>query len=210
VQIRNKKVEAFLKSPACSVLLGLIWGAFSVVRGQALLARFDFIELLWLIYNMTISILFLIRIRPSIVSMDLLHWVVALITSFSGFFFVSQVEIDGTFLSSVADVLMVVAIILGVVTAWILGRSYDFLPALRQVKTQYAYQIVRHPMYLSSLMIKIGYVLKSPSLYNAIVLVIVILLYDRRARYEEEIMSHNDTYTGYLQQVKYRFVPGLY
>jgi len=84
------------------------------------------------------------------------------------------------------------------------------LPALRHVKTQYLYTIVRHPMYLSSIIIKLGYALKNPSVYNILFLAVVIILYDRRAKYEEDIMSHDNSYVDYLQQVKYRFIPGIY
>ena len=41
-------------------------------------------------------------------------------------------------------------------------------------------------------------------------LAVIIILYDRRAKYEEDIMSHDNSYVDYLQQVKYRFVPGIY
>ena len=109
-----------------------------------------------------------------------------------------------------ADVLILFALFLGIVAALILGRSYDFLPALRHVKTEYVYQIVRHPMYLSSIIIKLGYVLKNPSIYNTLLLMVIIVLYDKRAKYEEDIMSHNNSYVDYLQQVKYRFIPGIY
>ena len=72
------------------------------------------------------------------------------------------------------------------------------------------YQIVRHPIYLATLVLRLGYVLKNPSLYNAVLLLLVAVLYDRRARYEEDILSHDRSYVEYLQQVKYRFVPGVY
>jgi protein-S-isoprenylcysteine O-methyltransferase Ste14 len=65
-------------------------------------------------------------------------------------------------------------------------------------------------MYLSSIIIKLGYVLKNPSVYNFLLLMVIIVLYDKRAKYEEEIMSHNDSYVAYLQQVKYRFIPRVY
>lgn len=142
--------------------------------------------------------------------MDLAHWVVALITSFSGFLFSREIANGGAVLSYAADSLVVFAIVLGIVAALILGRSYDFLPALRHVKTGYAYQIVRHPMYLSSMIVKLGYVLKNPSVYNAFILLIIIALYDRRSKYEEDIMSHSSSYVAYLRQVKYRFIPGVY
>jgi protein-S-isoprenylcysteine O-methyltransferase Ste14 len=210
MQTRKTTIESFLKSFAFSVLLCFIWGSFSVLHGQALLERFEFTRLLWFAYNVTVSLLFLIRARPSVVSMNLIHWAVALITSFSGFLFSRQDMNIGPILSFSADSLIVLAIILGIVTALILGRSYDFLPALRQVKTGYAYKIVRHPMYLSSIMIKLGYVLKNPSIYSICLLMVVTILYDKRAKYEEGIMSHSDSYVSYLAQVKHRFVPGIY
>lgn len=209
MEIRNTTVESFLKSFAFSFLLCLLWGAFTFIQAQAILKGFDFTELLWLVYNVTISLLFLIRIRPLAVSMNPVHWTVALITSFSGFFFLRGGTNNYALLLT-ADVLIYSALLLGIVTAIILGRSYDFLPALRYVKTKYVYQIVRHPMYLSSIAIKLGYVLKNPSIYNAVLVGVIIVLYDQRAKYEEEIMSHDDSYKGYLQRVKYRFMPGIY
>jgi hypothetical protein len=58
--------------------------------------------------------------------------------------------------------------------------------------------------------LRLGYVLKNPSLYNVALLLVVAILYDRRARYEEDILSHDRSYVEYLQQVKCRFIPGLY
>ncbi len=71
-------------------------------------------------------------------------------------------------------------------------------------------QIVRHPIYLSALLLRLGYVLKNPSLYNVALLLVVAVLYDRRAKYEEDILSHDHSYAEYRQQVRYRFVPGIY
>ena len=78
------------------------------------------------------------------------------------------------------------------------------------MRTWGVYQIVRHPMYASSIIIKLGYILKNLSVYNFALLVALIILYDRRARYEEDIMSHDDSYVEYIKQVKYRFIPGIY
>jgi protein-S-isoprenylcysteine O-methyltransferase Ste14 len=109
-----------------------------------------------------------------------------------------------------AEVLIGLAIALGIWSALLLGRSYDFLPALRGVRTEWLYQIVRHPMYLSSMVIKLGYVLKHPSIYNLLIFAIVVVLYDKRAKYEEDVMSSDVSYRNYLRQVRYRFIPGVY
>lgn len=210
MEIKNNTIESFLKSFAFSFLLFLFWGYFCLIGIQALLKGFDLIQSLWLIYNVTISLLFLIRVRPTVVSLNPSHWIVALVTSFSGFFFSRTGANHNSVLLFVVDSLIIFAVFLGIMTAFILGRSYDFLPALRNVKTQYVYQIVRHPMYLSSIVVKLGYTLKNPSIYNILFLMVITVLYDKRARYEEGIMSHNSSYVDYLQQVKYRFIPGIY
>ena len=210
MEIKSTKVESFLKSFAFSFLLCLFWGYFCFTSIQVLLNGFGFTQLLWLIYNLTISLLFLIRVRPAVVSMNPVHWIVALVTSFSGFFFYSTGVNHDSVLLFIADGFIILAVFVGITSAFILGRSYDFLPALRGVKTQYLYKIVRHPMYLSSIIIKLGYVLKNPSVYNVLFLAVVVVLYDRRAKYEEGIMSHDSSYADYLQKVKYRFLPGVY
>lgn len=209
MEIKNTKIESFLKSFIFSLLLCLYCGFFALNHARAILKGFDFFELLHFIYTATTALFFLIRIKPSVVSMNPIHWVVALITSFSGFFFFKE-ENTNPILLFTADVLISFAVLLGLAAVLILGRSFDFLPALRHVRTEYIYQIVRHPMYLSSIIIKLGHVLKNPSIYNTLLLVVITVLYDKRAKYEEDIMSHNNSYVDYLQQVKYRFIPGIY
>jgi protein-S-isoprenylcysteine O-methyltransferase Ste14 len=203
-------IERFLKSFALSFLLCLVCGWLTFLSGRALVSRFDVTEAMWLVYNAVVSLLFLIRSTPSVVDMSPLHWLVALVTSFSGFFFSAGPAADNAVLLLAADGLIWLAIVVSVWTALLLGRSFDFLPALRGVQTGWLYQIVRHPMYASSLAIKLGYALKHPSVYNSLLLVLVAILYDRRAQYEEEVMSRDVSYADYLRQVKHRFIPGLY
>jgi protein-S-isoprenylcysteine O-methyltransferase Ste14 len=208
--VRNSIVESFLKSFTLSVLLSLCCAIFATLHVRALLKGFDVFELLHLAYNVTVAWFFLIRTRPSIVSMNLLHWTVALLTSFSGFFFVRKGSNPNALLLLAGDTLIGAGVLWGLTAAIVLGRSFDIFPALRRAKTQYVYQIVRHPIYLSAIVLRLGYVLKNPSICNAVLLMIVAVLYDRRAEYEEDIMSHDRSYVDYLQQVKHRFVPGVY
>lgn len=208
--LRNGAMESFLRSFACSALLSLSCAALAAPHAWALLQGFDLFESLHLVYNLTVALLFLIRTRPSLVSMSPLHWAVALATSLSGFFFVRNDFPAATAFRLTGDTLIGVGILLSFAAALVLGRSFDLFPALRRVKTQYVYQIVRHPIYLSALVLRLGYVLKNPSLYNAVLLLFVAVLYDRRAKYEEDILSHDRSYVEYLQQVRYRFVPGVY
>ena len=210
MEIKNTKIESLLKSFTFSLFLCLFWGYFTFGHLRELLKTFDFMELLWLVYNVLISLLFLLRERPVVVSMNLFHWVIALLTSFSGFFFIRENIVSNAMILLTSEILLSASILLGICSAFILGRSYDFLPALRQVKTGFIFKIVRHPMYLSSIIIKLGYILKNPSIYNVLLFVLVVILYDKRAKYEENVMSHSDLYNDYLQKVRYRFIPGVY
>ena len=210
MEIKNATIESFLKSFAFSFLLCLYVGFSAVTRTRSLLNEFGLIEFLRLIYSVTASLLFLIRVKPCLVSMNPVHWTVALITSFSAHFFIRETTNNNPNLLFMADIFVVFSILLGVATVLVLGRSFGLFPALRKVKTRYVYQIVRHPMYLAAMFFKLGYVLKNPSIYNILLLVVVIILYDRRAKYEEDIMSHDNSYVDYSQKVKYRFIPGIY
>jgi protein-S-isoprenylcysteine O-methyltransferase Ste14 len=210
MRVPSAVIESFLRSFAFSVLLSLSCAALAAPHAWALLKGFDVFELLHLVYNLTVAFLFLIRTRPSLVSMSPVHWAVALLTSISGFFFVRHDAPPLAALRLTGDTLIAAGVLLALAAALVLGRSFDLFPALRRVKTQYVYQIVRHPIYLSALVLRLGYVLKNPSLYNAALLLLVAVLYDRRARYEEAVLSHDRSYIDYLRRVKYRFVPGVY
>jgi protein-S-isoprenylcysteine O-methyltransferase Ste14 len=191
-------------------MLSLSCAVLAAPHAWALLKGFDAFELLHLVYNLTVALLFLVRTRPSLVSMSPIHWTVALLTSLSGFFFVRKESNPHTLLLLAGDSLIGVGVLFACAAALVLGRSFDLFPALRRVKTRYVYQIVRHPIYLSALVLRLGYVLKNPSLYNAVLLLLVAVLYDRRAKYEEDILSRDGSYVEYLQRVKYRFIPGVY
>jgi len=207
---RNTAVEAVVKSFPFSLLLSLFCAFLTINHIRALWGGFDLTELLWLIYNATASVLFLIRVAPSAVSMNPVHWLVALVTSFSGWFFLSEGDNSSPVLLHTAESLVLFALLVNIAAALTLGRSFDFLPALRRVRTGWLYRIVRHPMYLSAIIVKVGYVLKHPSAYNALLLLALAAIYDRRARYEEEVLSRDESYAEYLRRVKYRFVPGIY
>ncbi len=199
----------FLKSFIFSFLLFLYVGYSVVNRSISLINEFDFVELVRVIYSVTVSLLFLIRTKPAIVSMNPIHWAIALVTSFSAHFFIRESGTGNGVLADTAYILVIAAGILAFLTALTLGRSFGLFPALRKVKTKYVYQIVRHPMYLAFIIFKFGYVLKNPSIFNILLLAVVIILYDKRAKYEEDILSNDNSYVDYLHQVKYRFVPGI-
>ena len=192
-----------------SVILFAIWGWFTVRSSLLLRDAFSITQALWVIYNALIALCFLVRSRPSVVSTNPLHWIVALVTSFSGFFLIRS-ETSNPTLLHVARPIICISIAVAIATTLMLARSYDFLPALRSLKTNYLYGVVRHPMYLSSIVAMSGYTLLNPIPFNVVLFVATVILYDLRTRYEEEVLSQDDRCAAYFRKVRYRFVPGVY
>jgi hypothetical protein len=91
-----------------------------------------------------------------------------------------------------------------------LGRSFGLLAGNRGVKTQGAYQIVRHPAYASYMLVQLGYVLENPSLWNIGIFAVVIVGQLTRIHQEEETLSRDPRYVRYARQVRNRLVPGIY
>ena len=203
-------LDRFLKSFTLSALLFAVWGWLGFRHALSLGEHFDPVELLWVIYNVTLALLFLLRSRPSIVSLNGWHWLVALLTSFSGFFFDRRPIAQLAAQRAAADVIMAMGLLVGVVAAVSLRRSYDFIPALRRTQTGGAYRVVRHPMYMSSMAIRLGYLVRHPSALNLGVFAIMIYLYILRAAFEETIMNRDPVYQTYRERVRWKFIPGLH
>lgn len=202
-------IDRFVKGFGFSVLCFVVWGSLAATRARSLLHDFSWMEALWLAYSGTISLLFLIRTKPSVVSLNPVHWFVALVTSFSGLFF--ERHSNGPVVAQLpGDILILIGLLGSASVAVALWRSYDFLPAVRQVRTGGLFRLIRHPMYSSAILLRLGYLAKHPSIYNAVLFVVLIWLYDRRARYEEKIMNGDPRYMEYAARVPQRFIPGVY
>jgi len=201
--------ERAVKSFGFSVLLSFVWCFLSRSHVRSLLHDFRWMELVWVIYNLTLAVLFLIRSRPTAISLNPLHWVVALVTSFSGMFF-QRIDVADDRLRAVGDSVVLVGLVMSGASAVALGRSYDVFPALRSVATRSLYRVVRHPMYLASIVMRLGYMVGNVSAYNVAVFAGMVLLYTKRAAFEEAILRNDARYAAYLDRVRFRFVPFVY
>ncbi|MBN2155316.1 MAG: isoprenylcysteine carboxylmethyltransferase family protein [Candidatus Lokiarchaeota archaeon] len=65
------------------------------------------------------------------------------------------------------------------------------------------FKISRHPIYLASLLVYIGWIISTLSLASIIILLLLILFYNYIANYEEKILieKFGDLYRDYQQQV---------
>lgn len=73
------------------------------------------------------------------------------------------------------------------------------------------YSIVRHPIYLFSIIMTIGTFLVFPFYWNLMCAVLMILLYILKMKSEEKMLINLfPQYKNYIKRVKYRLIPFLY
>ena len=99
---------------------------------------------------------------------------------------------------------------LGAITLLNLGRSFGILIAYREVKSGGLYSIVRHPMYGTDILLRIGFVISHFSWLTIFILVASSGCYVYRAILEERFLSKQPDYAEYMKKVKYRFIPYIF
>ncbi|MDB5974825.1 MAG: putative protein-S-isoprenylcysteine methyltransferase-like [Nevskia sp.] len=90
-----------------------------------------------------------------------------------------------------------------------LGRSIGLVPALRGLVVHGAYSYVRHPIYSGAFLIYLVMGLTSYSLLNTALCIIGCVLYMIKSLIEERFLSADQTYRLYMQQVPWRWLPGV-
>lgn len=90
-----------------------------------------------------------------------------------------------------------------------LRRSFAVAPANRGVRDGGAYRVVRHPIYISEIVVMLGIVFANPGTGNVVIWLAVCGLQFARALAEEELLSHDPVYRAYRERVRYRLIPGL-
>lgn len=198
-----------------NVLLVIGLGNYTVERGGAALRQawfehqFDFVELAFFVHNVVMLSLILLRRQHQAVDSNLLHQGVALVAFFSGITFVQSAP-PAPALVRAAQVVTVAAIVLGTACLINLGRSFGILVAIRKVKTDGLYSVIRHPMYGTDILWRVGIILKNPCPVNFAIFVLSSGCYVYRALLEERYLSRWPEYRDYMQKVRYRFLPGLF
>jgi protein-S-isoprenylcysteine O-methyltransferase Ste14 len=138
------------------------------------------------------------------------HQGVAVAAYFSGLAFIGQSSTAGQSAQAASNAVTVVACILGLLSLLNLGRSFGVLIAARKVRTRGLYAVVRHPMYLSDILFRIGFVVSHVTWVTVALLVASSACYIYRAILEERFLAQQDEYREYMKKVKYRFVPFVY
>jgi protein-S-isoprenylcysteine O-methyltransferase Ste14 len=162
-----------------------------------------FVEQMWVVAA------YLIRRPARKVSRRLGDWLLAFGGTFGGVLF----RPIGAHLGWGIDIGLVVqltGLAICVASFLALGRSFGFAAADRGLVRRGPYAIVRHPIYASYLLLQLGYVLQSLSVWNVLVMAMVTGCNVGRARAEDRLLATNDRYGAYRAQVRWRLLPGVW
>lgn len=169
----------------------------------------DLIEIAFAIDNFVMLFLILFRQDHRAIETNIFPQLIALMAFFSGIFLVRTPLADASFPTAAKWVLFA-GIVFGIMTLLNLGKSFGILISLREVKSRGIYGVVRHPMYLSDILVRVGYILKNSCTQNVILFGASILCYVYRAILEEKFLGQFPEYQEYMKRVRYRFIPGIF
>jgi protein-S-isoprenylcysteine O-methyltransferase Ste14 len=173
-------------------------------------SRMNFVEVSFALQNALMIGLILIRRQHVAVDHNLFHQAVALVAFFSGIAFIGQAPTGGPMAQAASNAVVFASNVLGVLTLVNLGRSFGILIAVRQVKTGWLYAVVRHPMYATDILLRVGFLISHFNGFTAAMFALSTAAYVYRAMLEERFLARQAEYRSYMRRVRYRFLPGIF
>jgi protein-S-isoprenylcysteine O-methyltransferase Ste14 len=157
-----------------------------------------------------IIIVMVLRTAPVRVTPNPWFWLLAFVTTYATLGFSAYAEQGVTLISPIlGNALAVVSMIIIVCSLLSLGKNIGFVPAQRRVVTQGAYRFVRHPIYTGTFISLLAFVLRAFSVLNLTLAAVLIALLMLRGIVEERFLQEDPGYATYLQQVRWRWLPGI-
>jgi protein-S-isoprenylcysteine O-methyltransferase Ste14 len=185
------------------------WVVFQTARSWEA-GEFGYVKAAFTIQNVVMVVMILVRRQHLAVDRNVLHQLVALVAFFSGLAMLGARESGPPGVLLASRTVTVAANVLGVATLLNLGRSFGILIARREVKTGGLYGLVRHPMYASDILLRVGFIISHWSWFNFGVVLCSSACYVYRAVLEERFLSEGEEYREYMRRVRYRFIPGAF
>jgi len=159
---------------------------------------------------LVIIVLMVLRTAPVRVTPNPRFWLLAFVTTYATLGFTAYAGQGVSLISPiVGNGLAVVSMIILMYALLSLGRNIGFIPAQRKVVTKGAYGFVRHPIYTGTFVSLLAFVLRSYSVLNLTMAVVLIALLMVRGVVEERFLQADAGYAAYLQEVRWRWFPGI-
>ena len=159
---------------------------------------------------LVIILLMVLRTAPVRVTPNPWFWLLAFVTTYATLGFTAYAGQGVSLISpTLGNGLAVVSMIILLYALLSLGRNIGFIPAQRKVVTKGAYGFVRHPIYTGTFVSLLAFALRSYSALNLTVAVVLIALLMLRGVVEERFLREDPGYAAYLEEVRWRWFPGI-
>ena len=159
---------------------------------------------------LVIILLMVLRTAPVRVTPNPWFWLLAFVTTYATLGFTAYASQGVSLISPiVGNGLAVLSMIILLYALLSLGRNIGFIPAQRKVVTKGAYGFVRHPIYTGTFVSLLAFVLRSYSVLNLTMAILLIALLMIRGVVEERFLRDDPGYAAYLQEVRWRWFPGI-
>ena len=159
---------------------------------------------------LVIILLMVLRTAPVRVTPNPWFWLLAFVTTYATLGFTTYAGQGVPLISPVVgNGLAVVSMMILLYALLSLGTNIGFIPAQRKVVTKGAYGFVRHPIYTGTFVSLLAFVLRSYSVLNLAMAVVLIALLMIRGVVEERFLREDAGYAAYLQEVRWRWFPGI-
>jgi protein-S-isoprenylcysteine O-methyltransferase Ste14 len=200
----NKFTE--IREKTANLLVASFYGYFVYIYGAQLVAGFR-LSLLLMVIKETLDVSFyLCRKMPTHVSFRLASWIMAICGTLAPLLLRPAPSTD----SGVGKIIQIVGCFLQVAAIVSLNRSFGIVPAIRDIKVNGMYRLVRHPLYLAYSITLSGFVISNITPLNIIILLLAISFQVVRISREEEILSQDEGYIRYVKGTKWKMVPFIY
>jgi len=172
--------------------------------------RLDFIEISFATQNVIMVALFLMRKKHVAFNKNLFDQMIALIAFLSGVAFIGQPLTAQSFDVTISKIIILIANLLGAITLINLGKSFGVFIALREIKTGGLYSIIRHPMYFTDILLRVGYIISHFTSFTLSIFILSTSCYVYRAILEERFLLQDPAYQDYKKRVRYRLIPFIF
>ena len=202
VRHRERLINVYLFA---NVVGFIAWQAWNIAHAGGLNVN----EVSFLLQNLVLAGIVLLRRDPIAIDDKPSHQAVALVAFFSGLAFMGAPPTGGPALLAASQAVLLGSNLLGILSLLHLGKSFGILIACREVRTGGVYRLVRHPMYLSDMLLRVGYVIGHFSAYTLALMLVSSACYVYRAILEERFLARQPDYRAYMARVRHRFIPGV-
>jgi protein-S-isoprenylcysteine O-methyltransferase Ste14 len=151
-----------------------------------------------------------LRRAPQRVTPNPMWWLLAFVATYGSLFWATFAPSGrGLVPDPLTNAMSIISVLIILYARLSLGRNIGFVPAQRTVVRSGAYGYVRHPIYTGLFLGWVSLTLRLYSPVNLALLMTISTLYVIKSLVEEGFLRHDPVYAQYMQQVRFRFIPGV-